>query len=184
MYKQVIIVRKDLQMSHGKLAAQVSHASMAFLANMIRKNTKETRKTLLFVNDRNGERIKYDDPEVQKLAKEATDNGVNVFTVPDGATVYEIQPFLIENGIYTEWIEDAFTKVVLQAKNKNALLRAAKMADELGMKEGTDYFLIRDNCRTELNPEDEDGRTLTCIGFKPMDEKIIDKIGKRYHLLV
>lgn len=30
MYKQIIIVRKDLQMSIGKICSQVSHASMAF----------------------------------------------------------------------------------------------------------------------------------------------------------
>lgn len=29
MYKQLIIARKDLNMSPGKLAAQVSHASIA-----------------------------------------------------------------------------------------------------------------------------------------------------------
>mgnify|MGYP000083455562 FL=1 len=50
------------------------------------------------------------------------------------------------------------------------------------MKEGEDFFLIRDECRTELKSEDEDGRTLTCIGFKPMDSEIIDKIGRKYHL--
>jgi len=36
--KQLIIARKDLQMSPGKLAAQVSHASMAFLTNNLRAN--------------------------------------------------------------------------------------------------------------------------------------------------
>ena len=36
MYKQIIIARKDLNMSPGKLAAQVSHGSMAFLTSMIR----------------------------------------------------------------------------------------------------------------------------------------------------
>ena len=35
----------------------------------------------------------------------------------------------------------------------------------------------------ELEPE-EDGRTLTVIGFKPMDSEIIDKIGRKYHLYV
>ena len=37
-YKQIIIARKDLDMSPGKLAAQVSHGSMAFLTTMIRNN--------------------------------------------------------------------------------------------------------------------------------------------------
>ena len=38
MYKQVIIARKDLEMSPGKLSAQVSHASMAFLTSQIKNN--------------------------------------------------------------------------------------------------------------------------------------------------
>ena len=38
MYKQIIIARKDLRMSPGKLAAQVSHGSMAFLSLYIRNN--------------------------------------------------------------------------------------------------------------------------------------------------
>lgn len=55
------------------------------------------------------------------------------------------------------------------------------MAEEMGMKENEDFWLIRDNCHTELEPE-EDGKTLTCIGFKPMDSEVIDKIGKKYQL--
>ena len=34
--RQLIIARKDLGMSPGKLAAQVSHASMAFLTSKLR----------------------------------------------------------------------------------------------------------------------------------------------------
>ncbi len=62
------------------------------------------------------------------------------------------------------------------------------MAKELGMEEGVDYFLIKDNCYTELEPEEVDdygvGRTLTCVGFRPMDSEVIDQIGKKYHLYV
>ena len=36
--KQVIIVRKDLNMSLGKTCGQVSHASMAFISNIIRES--------------------------------------------------------------------------------------------------------------------------------------------------
>ncbi len=133
--KQIIIVRKDLNMSPGKMSAQVSHASMAFLSAWI-KNTIDIN--------------------------------------------YNIQT-KFDKDIYDEWINDIFTKVILEAKNKNQLLKAVEMANELGMKEGEDYFLIRDNCLTELEPE-EDGRTLTCIGFKPMRPEIIDQISKKYQL--
>lgn len=41
MYKQLIIARRDLNMSPGKLAAQVSHASIAFLIEKLYWGSKE-----------------------------------------------------------------------------------------------------------------------------------------------
>lgn len=38
MYKQLIIARQDLNMSPGKLAAQVAHGSMAFLKALMQEN--------------------------------------------------------------------------------------------------------------------------------------------------
>lgn len=40
--KQVIVIRKDLNMRKGKMVAQGSHASMAFLTRRIRKNESIT----------------------------------------------------------------------------------------------------------------------------------------------
>ena len=151
MYKQIIIARKDLNMSHGKLAAQVSHGSMAFLTNMIRNKAYPAEWT-----------------------------GIN--TYKQDADVYCCD-LKFDVGLYENWIDGEFTKCVLQAKNKNQLLKAKTMAEKLGMKEEEDFWLIRDNCHTELEPE-EDGRTLTVIGFKPMDSEIIDKIGRKYHLYI
>ena len=140
MYKQIIIIRKDLSMSPGKMSAQVSHASMAFLSWFIRNNT-----------DLDGHVDGY-----------------------------------IDEDIFHNWIEGEFTKCVLQAKNRTQLLKAKTIAEELGMVEGQDFWLIKDLCRTELEPEEIDkngvGRTLTCIGFKPMSSEIIDRIGRKYHL--
>ena len=135
MYKQIIIARKDLNMSPGQLASQVSHGSMAFLSWFVRNNVD-------------------------------LDGHIDAW---------------IDEDVLHNWIEGEFTKCVLQAKNKNQLLKAKTMAEELGMKEGEDFWLIRDNCHTELEPE-EGGRTLTVIGFKAMDSEIIDKIGRKYHL--
>ena len=146
MYKQIIIARKDLNMSAGKLAAQVSHASMAFLTNAIRRNLIKG--------------VHY------------YDNEHNIY--------YSVE-FDLEQDLFEQWIDGEFTKCVLKAKNKSQLLKAKALAEEMGMVEDEDFFCIYDNCHTELTPEDN-GRTLTCIGFKPMDSEVIDKIGKKYQL--
>lgn len=39
-YKQIIVARLDINMSAGKFAAQISHASMAFLTNKLRENAR------------------------------------------------------------------------------------------------------------------------------------------------
>ena len=144
MYKQIIIVRKDLNMSKGKMSAQVSHASMAFLTNILRR----------------------------AKSKDEVLNGGYMFN------------FSMSKPLVDEWIDGSFTKCVLEAKNKHQLYKAMDLAEELGMKDGYEFFPIFDNCSTELEPEEENGTTLTCIGFMPMEDKVIDQIGKKYHLYV
>lgn len=197
MYKQIIIARKDLNMSPGKLAAQVSHASMAFFTWVIRNNVKK------IINEKVGRAYEYGDkpqrylhPDLNDFAEIARNNGKRTFyykpknsEVPYGKQVmcdnYTINryhtEFDIDKDLYEQWINGEFTKCVLQAKNKNQLLKAKTIAEELGMIEGKDFWLICDNCHTELEPE-EDGRTLTVIGFRPMDSQLIDQIGRKYHL--
>ena len=94
---------------------------------------------------------------------------------------YYSAEIVIDKDLFEQWIDGEFTKCVLKAKNKSQLLKAKTLAEEMGMIEDEDFFCIYDNCHTELTPEDN-GRTLTCIGFKPMDSEVIDKIGKRYQL--
>lgn len=149
--KQIIIVRKDLNMSKGKMAAQVAHASMAFLTNAIKHKVCETM-TVLSVSP-----IKY----------------------------YKCSLYIPED-IYKDWICGSFTKIILEAKNKYQLEKVYTIANELGFKEGIHYFPIKDNCYTELEPEEVDengvGRTLTCVGFIPLNDEIANKISKKYQL--
>ena len=56
------------------------------------------------------------------------------------------------------------------------------MADTLDLVEGKDYGCIYDKCLTELEPEEEDGTTLTGIWFCPLDDEIAHKISKKYQL--
>ena len=134
-------------MSAGKLAAQVSHASMAFLTNTIRRDW--SMNTTYFKGD------EY--------------------------KIYYSVELTFDKDLFEQWIIGEFTKCVLKAKNKSQLLKAKILAEEMGMTENEDFFCIYDNCHTELTPEDN-GRTLTCIGFKPMDSEVIDKIGKKFQL--
>lgn len=149
--RQLIIARKDLNMSSGKLAAQVSHASMAFLSHMIREGGLRKRVSL-------------DTGEVER---------------------YEIT-ITMDPAIYDDWFGGVFTKTVCEARNRNQLMKAVALAQELGLVENRDFFLIKDNCLTELEPEEVDengiGRTLTCIGFRPLPDDVAHAISKKYQL--
>lgn len=46
--KQYIIIRKDLGMPKGKMAAQVAHASLAIFFNMMKQNIKKTDQEMEF----------------------------------------------------------------------------------------------------------------------------------------
>lgn len=213
--KQIIIARKDLNMSPGKLAAQVSHASMAFLTREIREEAKKVlvspitqfksfeRKTT--INGSGIETIDLDKPapyrreDLAKWAEEAFNRGERYFYCRPADPNYPygnlelcepeykyISVITFDSETYEQWIEGTFTKIVCEAKNKSDLMRAVDVAGGLDLVPDKDFFLIKDNCHTELTPEEVDkdgvGRTLTCIGFRPLDDEAANKIGKKYQL--
>lgn len=146
--RQLIIVRKDLNMSTGKIAAQCCHASLAFISNGLYIASEET------------------------LLADSEDIDLSFTTHYD---------------IWQYWFQGIFTKTICEAKNRNHLMKAVSIAEELGLKEGKDFFLIKDSCLTELTPEEYDeegvGRTLTCIGFVPLEDEVAHKISKKFQLL-
>lgn len=181
--RQVIIVRKDLGMSVGKMAAQASHASMAFLVQMIKDHGKGKDHNIYPVWEDYAmtKPVKFLDDKKNEEAKKARAEGQRYISWPTGKKGYAVAPFDINEEVY-EWMKGAFTKTICEAKNRNHLMKAVKYAEELGLKEGKDFFLIKDNCYTELDPEDEDGRTLTAIGFRPMATETAHKISKKFQL--
>lgn len=147
--KQVIIARKDLNMSAGKLSVQVAHASEAFLLQKI----KDTAK------------FNFDTDE------------------------YDTKFLSFDKETYENWINDIYKKVVCAAKNKNDLLKVVDIAEQLGLKKDEDFWIIKDCCLTELEPEelgDVGGKcvpvTTTCIGFRPLDDETCNKLTKKYQL--
>lgn len=149
--RQLIIVRKDLNMSIGKTAVQCCHASQAWLFNKIKIDYRGRR-------DLEWEFSDYWNISIEKVDK----------------------------NIYKYWMKDIQTKTICGAKNKTQLLKAKTLAEEIGLKEGEDFFLIYDRCLTELQAEEQDergGKTLTCIGFKPLPDETIQQISRKYQLL-
>lgn len=148
-YRRLFIMRKDLNMSAGKLAAQVSHCAEAYWLHLIKANLEGENNNPFLCGDR-------------------TINMISVLYLP------------VE--MYDGYIDGSIVKTICEARNKNHLLKAKTMADELGLVENVDYGLIYDKCLTELEPEEEDGTTLTGIWFKPLEDEVAHQISKKYHL--
>lgn len=88
----------------------------------------------------------------------------------------------IPEDIFNEYICGIFTKTICEARNKNHLLKAKTMADEMGLVENVDYGLIYDKCLTELESEEDDGTTLTGIWFRPLSDEQAHTISRKYQL--
>lgn len=201
-WKQLIIARKDLNMSPGKLAAQVSHGSMAWLTTAIKQAVRKFDDTERPVHGCPGNKdgvLLYRRNDLYQWAKEAHERGEDYFyckRMTDDPNDYRLvlcdpEPYYecnltLDSGIYEGWIEGSFTKIVCEARNRNHLMKATTIAQELGLEEGKDYFLIKDNCLTELEPEEVDengvGRTLTVVGFRPLSADVCAKISRKFQL--
>ena len=138
-YRRLFIMRKDLGMSAGKLAAQVGHCAEAYWTRLI-----------------------------------------GTQAVQDGDDY--LMAVRVSKDIFEQYICGSFVKTICEAKNKNQLLKAKGKAEDLGLVENVDFGLIYDNCLTELEPEEENGTTLTGIWFRPLPDDVAHEISRKYQL--
>lgn len=151
--RRIFIIRKDLHLSAGKLAAMVGHCAEAYWTRLISGNAIG---------------------EVYQGT-----GGNQEFMKPNN--IYRIC-FDIDKSIFDGYINGIFTKTICEAKNLNHLMKANVIAEELGLIKGADFDFINDCCLTELTPENEDGTCTVGIWFKPLDDEIAHKISKKYQL--
>ena len=190
-YRRLFIMRKDLNMSPGKLAAQVAHCAEAYWTNIIRKRTQKKYKNIFFCKNIDEKIQYYLRNDLYELSKESFDKGETTFFADEingkfeyAEPRYNYEAFIVsDTAIYENYINASFTKIICGAKNKYQLLKAKTMAEELGLEEGKDFGLIYDNCLTELTPEEENGTCLTGIWFAPLPDEIAHQISKKYQLL-
>ena len=141
--RRVFIIRKDLHLSAGKLAAMVGHCCEAYWTNLLKRHFHERN---------------------------------------DAAKV-ECCHCDIDADVWDDYVNGIFTKTICEARNLNNLMKAKAIAEELGLKEGSDYGFINDKCLTELKPENEDGTTTVGMWFAPLADDIAHKISKKFPLL-
>lgn len=201
--RRLFIIRKDLNLSAGKLAAMVGHCCEAYWTNFLKKHITRRytnmfpceRSNPLKVRDRIEERKVqlYRRDDLCTLSMEAFDAGKSYFLahmndkgifVKDEELAYEycLTESPIDKEIYENYINDSFVKTICEAKNLNHLMKVVEKAKELGFKENLDYGLINDKCLTELNPENEDGTCTIGVWFKPLNDDIAHELSKKYQL--
>lgn len=124
--KQVIVVRKDLNMRKGKIAAQVAHAAMKVFFDRMDKIEREA--------------VEYD----------FTTEYINKCQVH---FTKEMQ----------EWMQGAFTKVVVGVDSEDEIYQLAEKAKQANIP----YAIIIDNGFTEFHGN----KTTTCIAIGPAESE-------------
>ena len=153
MYKQVIVIRKDLHMRTGKMIAQACHSSMKiFFDRMNYVGNYTTKPISKFIVDGNNEE---DNKPFQDF--------YCIFTEP------MLQWLTWENG------QEGFTKIVVGCNSEQELYEIEKKAKEAHIPNA----LIIDNGHTEFH----EVKTPTCICLGPDDAEKIDKITGELKLL-
>ena len=124
--KQVILVRRDLKMKHGKMAAQVAHAAMSFLTREGRVGWQADMLNDVFVNDdksidrHNGAISDWlansftkvvlgvdSEEELREILAKAEESGVMAHLVVDnGRTVFNNIPTPTCLGLGPDWNEN------------------------------------------------------------------------------
>lgn len=151
--RRLFIVRKDLNLSAGKLAAMVGHLAEAYWTSML-KNAERADIGLV-------------------VGRKATKRTVSV-----------------PMDIWDNYVHGIFTKTICEAKSLTDLNKVKTYIDTINndlacgieLTEGIDYDFIRDNCLTELKPENPDGTTTIGVWFKPLPDAIAQRISKKYKL--
>lgn len=186
--RRLFIIRKDLKLKLGKLAAMVGHCCEAYWTNAmkagtIKDNEFEPRPAVeTCVGGGNGPApsMPHEISETPGKQFEADEKNSELMEKGSGPTV--TVSFEIPKDIWAEYVNGIFTKTICEARNLNRLNQAAEAARGLGLSEGKDWGYIRDSCKTDLVPENPDGTCTVGIWFRPLPDETAHEISRKYPL--
>lgn len=179
--RRLFIIRKDLDLTHGKFGAMVGHCCEAYWTNFMKRGLVRDLEWEIFPAEEQW--YKYRHPTAAKACKEAFERGDKFFKLPaENSMKKYLLGQKIDKDIWDEYVNGIFTKTICEAKNLNELKKAEAKAKELGLVEQEDWGYINDCCLTELKPENPDGTTTIGIWFKPLADDIAHQISKKFKL--
>lgn len=150
--RRLFIIRKDLNLSSGKLAAMIAHCAEGFWTRLIQHNL---------------ETIPGPEGNMYRLN--------SVFLDTDTVEQYIC-------GIFTKTICEAKNKNQLMKIINLIDEYNNQVSNDQKLVEDVDYGFINDCCLTELTPENEDGTTTVGIWFKPLSDDVAHKFSKKFKL--
>lgn len=190
--RRLFIIRKDLHLKAGKLAAMIGHCCEAYWTNLLRSHAAfgelkdnefislPARET--YGNGKVGPAL-YKHPTLYKLSKEAFEAGKDSFTTleenPRKTVSIKVE---IPKDIWNDYVNGIFTKTICECRNLNQLKKAEELALGSGLTEFIDYGYINDKCLTELTPENPDGTCTVGLWFRPLPDDIAHSISKKFKL--
>jgi PTH2 family peptidyl-tRNA hydrolase len=158
--KQVIVVRTDLKMRKGKIAAQAAHAAMKVLLDRVQRPAVTSfGETRAVARPHPGFADRYDNPGA----------GVPWDSVMRGDITIPL------NAPMMDWLMGRFTKVCCRIESEEELLRICDAA----LKARLSCALIQDSGKTEFGGVP----TLTCCAIGPAYPKDIDPVTAHLKLL-
>ena len=168
--RRLFIIRKDLHLTPGKLAAMVGHCAEGYWLRLLQGGSVTDNEFTELPVEIPG------DPGHLARYRAPAENSRPTVTVS----------VEIPKETWDGYVRDIFTKTICEAKNLNQLIKAGETAKGLGLVENVDYGFIDDVCRTELTPEFTDengvGRCRVGIWFRPLPDDISHAISKKYQL--
>ena len=188
--RRLFIIRKDLTLHPGKLAAMVGHCVEGYWLNLLTHGSvKDNEFDTLPVSTKEFPDYwkMYRHPAVYEAAKAAHERGEKTFKYKSGHARPTVTVSVeIPKEVWEGYIKDIFTKTICEAKNLNHLMKVVDVAKELGFVEGIDYGFIDDVCKTDLTPEFTDengvGRCRVGIWFKPLPDDVSHTLSRKYQL--
>ena len=153
--RRVFVIRKDLNLPPGKLAAMIGHLCEAYWINMIKKFISPWKK---------------ENESRQQLC----------YTCNLELPIDIIDEYVF--GIFTKTICEAKNLNQLKKVEEYVKELNSSLPKENQLACGVDYGYINDSCKTVLTPENPDGTTTIGVWFRPLPDVLAQKISKKYKL--